>query len=111
MIYCQANQCLASFGVIIPCGEHTVIFLLLCYFSITLCGLDLPRASELTQLPLVQHICQWIWLVLVQVMACLLFVSKPLPQPNWLIVNYAIRNKLQLNFYRNWNIFIDKIAF
>ena len=29
----------------------------------------------------------------------------------WLMVNWTLGNKVQWNFYQNWNIFIDKIAF
>ena len=29
----------------------------------------------------------------------------------WLIIDWTLRNKVQWNFYWNWNIFIDEIAF
>ena len=49
--------------------------------------------------------CQVIWSLLVQIMACRLFGTKPLSKPMLVIVDWALRNKIQWN-YQNPKLFI-----
>ena len=44
-------------------------------------------------------------------MACRLDGAKPILNQCWNIVNWTLRNKLQWNFNRNLNIFIEENAF
>ena len=54
---------------------------------------------------------QWIKSALVQIMACRLFSTKPFSKPMcWVIVNWTLRNKLQLNFNQNTKLFIHENA-
>ena len=48
---------------------------------------------------------------LVQLMACRLVGAKPLSKQCWNIVNWTLENKIQWNFNRNSNIFIQENAF
>ena len=52
------------------------------------------------------YLHSWTRLVLVQVMACPLFGTKPLLKQCWLIVICTLRNKLQWNLNRNTKIVI-----
>ena len=61
------------------------------------------------------YMCQWIGSALVHIMACHLFGTKPLSEPNKfnqysVIVNWTPRNKLQWNFNQNTKLFIHKNA-
>ena len=46
---------------------------------------------------------QWIWSALIEMMACRLFVAKPLFKPMPTSVNWSLKNKLQWNFNQNTN--------
>ena len=53
---------------------------------------------------------QWIGSALVQIMACRLFGAKPLSNPIWFIVNWALRSRLQWKFNQNKKLIIHEIA-
>ena len=54
---------------------------------------------------------RWTGSSLVQILACRLYGDRPLSEPMLEYCYWAFRNKLQWNFNRNSNIFIQKIAF
>ena len=65
--------------------------------------------KTLTHLPLVPatYMHQWIGSAFFQIMACCLFGAKPLSK--LIIVNWTLRNKLQLNFNQNTKFFIHEM--
>ena len=58
--------------------------------------------------PSAAYMCQWTRSALVQVTACRLFDTKPLPEP---MLAYCQLNKLQWNFNRYIKLFIHENAF
>ena len=61
--------------------------------------------------PSAAYMRQWIRSALVKIMACHLFGAKPLSKLMWDIVNWTLVKKLQWNFNRNLNIFINENTF
>ena len=60
--------------------------------------------------PSTVHMSQWTWSALVQIMACRLIGTKPLPEL-LLTVDWTCRNKFQRHFNQNSNILIQENIF
>ena len=54
---------------------------------------------------------QWIWLALVQIMACRLFGAMPISKPMLDYCQLALRNKFQWHLNQNTKLFIHENAF